>query len=520
MSDADSTKTTTGSAGVQRSASVRKKQYLFLGLAGVAIAAVSMGGALFFSAPEKPRNAGARVDTKPKQVNVTVPGQALNDKDAWRAQESARISEQTTRVTDLDRQLAQMKAQLDKLGGTAGTPGTPNASGTKGTAGATAPSATVPPNADPRANAPPPPNTPGRFAPGLLSQPLGQQAGVSTPGVSQVGRYPPGQPGNLLKPGSAPMQDSGQDNSDTGRPSSRIVRIGTPVSDRSDGASSTSNPNSTTNAGQVTDTETGKAGSASVRTAENYLPSGSFFEGKILSGLDAPTGGQSQNNPVPFLIEVTSDAFLPSHMRSDVKQCFIMANGYGDISAERAIARTESMSCIKEDGTAIDIAIKGYIAGEDGKAGIRGRLVSKQGQILANALTAGVLQGLGSALSLASTTSTTNPLGGVTTTADPGKGAQAGFGTGFSKSMDKLAQYYITLSDKVFPVIEVDAERKVTIILTKGTFIDNRNDARGGAVAAATNAVTGLLSNTKQMIAPAFSRSAPSAAGAPSNKAP
>ena len=37
------------------------------------------------------------------------------------------------------------------------------------------------------------------------------------------------------------------------------------------------------------------------------------------------------------------------------------------------------------------------LAGEDGKAGMRGRLVSKQGQLLANALLAGVASGIGQA---------------------------------------------------------------------------------------------------------------------------
>jgi conjugal transfer pilus assembly protein TraB len=40
--------------------------------------------------------------------------------------------------------------------------------------------------------------------------------------------------------------------------------------------------------------------------------------------------------------------------------------------------------------------------------------------------------------------------------------------------MDRLAQYYINLADKTFPVIEIDARRKVTVVISKGTFIDNR----------------------------------------------
>jgi Bacterial conjugation TrbI-like protein len=210
------------------------------------------------------------------------------------------------------------------------------------------------------------------------------------------------------------------------------------------------------------------------KNTENYLPGGTFAEGFLLSGMDAPSGGQAQNNPVPVLIMLSSNAYLPSKMRSEVKDCVVVGTGYGDISSERAYIRTESISCVKADGTAIDMPLKGYIAGEDGKAGIRGRLVSKQGQILANALTAGFISGLGGALHAASTTTTLNPLGGSSQTANPGEEVKAGFGASFGKSMDRLAAYYISLADKTFPVIEIDARRKVTVVISKGTYIDNR----------------------------------------------
>jgi conjugal transfer pilus assembly protein TraB len=36
------------------------------------------------------------------------------------------------------------------------------------------------------------------------------------------------------------------------------------------------------------------------------------------------------------------------------------------------------------------------------------------------------------------------------------------------RALDRLAQYYITLAEKVFPVIEVDAGRTVDVVLTQG----------------------------------------------------
>ena len=196
----------------------------------------------------------------------------------------------------------------------------------------------------------------------------------------------------------------------------------------------------------------------------------------LLGGLDAPTGGQSQRNPQPVLLRLVDNAVLPNHFRSRIKECFVIGAGYGDISSERAYIRTESLSCVTRDGTAIDVPIKGYVAGEDGKAGMRGRLVSKQGQLLANALLAGVASGIGHTFQQSSTTLSVSPLG-ATTAVDPGRQFQAGFGTGVGRALDRLAQYYISLAEKVFPVIEVDAGRTVDVVITQGISLQGSLDA-------------------------------------------
>ena len=51
---------------------------------------------------------------------------------------------------------------------------------------------------------------------------------------------------------------------------------------------------------------------------------------------------------------------------------------------------------MREDGGVIETRLI-LMPGEDGKAGIRGRLVSKQGQLVAKSMMAGFLQGLAGA---------------------------------------------------------------------------------------------------------------------------
>jgi conjugal transfer pilus assembly protein TraB len=466
--------------GVANAKAKRKQQLLLAGVIAVVAAIAIAGGTLMGSPPKKVATANAK---EPTRIPIFTPGEGLNDKDSWRAQEAAKISENNRTLTELTAKLSALEKReserkledskpkpVETKGVVSNTPLNPPIN--------TAPAPTP---AQPAAN----PNGRGGYAMGVG---IGQQI-VNAPqtpaGAQQRGPvgYPPGTPAGVPQGanGVAPNAQGGFPNGAAPMmQGTRIQRISSSASSESGADTAAGAAKPTAKAADLRgDSATGasRGNPAQIRTAENYLPSGTFIEGRLLSGIDAPTGGQAQNNPMPLLIQLTSHAFLPSSMRSEVKGCFVIGTAFGDISSERANGRTESLSCIKEDGTAIDIPIKGYIAGEDGKAGLRGRLVSKQGQILANALTAGLISGIGQALSFSSTTQTTSALGNVVSTPNPGDEAKAGFGTGFGKAMDKLAAYYITLADKVFPIIEVDADRKVTIVLTKGTFIDNQREA-------------------------------------------
>lgn len=218
---------------------------------------------------------------------------------------------------------------------------------------------------------------------------------------------------------------------------------------------------------EVSDAAAAVQGAQEEQQGKTYIPSGSFMRAVLLGGLDAPTGGQAQNNPWPVLLRVQDNAFLPNRFRAKVKECFLLGSGYGDISSERAYLRLESLSCVLNNGEVVDTNAKGYVVGEDGKAGMRGRLVSKQGQVLANALLAGIASGIGQAFQQSATTYSTSALGTVGTV-ETDKQFQAGIGAGVGKALDRLSQYYINLAEKMFPIIEVDAGRVVDVVLTKG----------------------------------------------------
>lgn len=405
---------------------VKRRQYLL----SAGIAALIVGAALLSVSLTGPRDSGER-PVRPKSTNILAPGGQVDPKDAWRGQADAQLKsidqrsrELSQRNTELEGQNKEMMERLKKLEQTGLTALPP------------------PPIAVPAVR----PN----FGP---DRPGGHQADG---GLQRL--PPPPRPGSISTFASpaAPSMGSGP-----------VAPSGIVSVSLSDGPSSKT---------AKVPADAAKAANSPSRDSRRYIPSGAFTRAILLGGLDAPTGGQSQRNPQPVLLRLVDNAVLPNHFRSRIKECFVIGAGYGDMSSERAYIRTESLSCVTRDGTAIDVPIKGYVAGEDGKAGMRGRLVSKQGQLLANALLAGVASGIGHTFQQGATTLSVSPLG-ATTAVDPGKQFQAGFGTGVGRALDRLAQYYISLAEKVFPVIEVDAGRTVDVVITQGISLQGSLDA-------------------------------------------
>ena len=165
----------------------------------------------------------------------------------------------------------------------------------------------------------------------------------------------------------------------------------------------------------------------------------------------------------------------------DIARCHVTGAGYGQLASERAYVRLERIACVLDSGDVIDTAIKGYVAGEDGKTGIRGRLVSKQGKILSRGILAGFASGFGEAVE-SSNASLDIMAGGTVTTVTQKSSldlVKTGIGGGTGEAGRLLAEYYLKLAEEVFPVIEIDAGRRVDVIITEGTELAPRKTAYG-----------------------------------------
>lgn len=201
-----------------------------------------------------------------------------------------------------------------------------------------------------------------------------------------------------------------------------------------------------------------------------YLPTGSIMTGVLLNGLDAPTGRGTQSQPVPVVVRLQHDAILPSRYRSDVREAFVLASGFGDLSSERAYLRAERLSMILRNGQIIDIPIKMSAIGSDGKTGLRGTVVSKQGALIAKAMLAGTADGVSRAFG-------GNSVGGFGRRNELPESRDlmiGGIGGGASSALDRVASYFLEQAEAMYPVVEIAAGREVSFLLLEGTELQPR----------------------------------------------
>ena len=230
-------------------------------------------------------------------------------------------------------------------------------------------------------------------------------------------------------------------------------------------------------------TRTGDQKQADVKKNEKgdsvYL-SPSFMEATLLSGLDAPTVESAKGNPVPVLLRIKDLAILPNRVKADLKGCFVIAEGQGNLADERAHLRLVNLSCLSKKGRAvIDQKIKGFVVDSDGKIGLRGTVVSRMGAAIARSVLAGFFGGIGDAVKSSTTTSSVSALG-TTQTIDPEKIAQAGLGSGLAQGAHELQKFYLELAKQSMPVIEIGATRNITLVVSEGLELEIKEQKVGG----------------------------------------
>ena len=224
------------------------------------------------------------------------------------------------------------------------------------------------------------------------------------------------------------------------------------------------------------------------------IPANSALESVLLSGFNArPTGsaagavGSAQtsanNVGAPFVTRIKGDAILPNGWRlSELGDCFLSGSAVAVMSASRAYAVADILTCVKPNGEIYEGHVKAYALDVDGTLGISGKVVSKQGSLLMQAALTGMASGLGAALSpTAIPTYNSNGTNGSTASYQlPNLGAvgATAAGQGLTQATAQLSKFYLQYASELFPVVEVVSTTRATWVLEETVTLKRRVESK------------------------------------------
>ena len=209
----------------------------------------------------------------------------------------------------------------------------------------------------------------------------------------------------------------------------------------------------------------------------NYLPPNSIAVAKVIVGVDAAAGVQSQTDPLPVVLRITGPARSVYDngrlLTTNIAGCLVNGAARGDLSSEKVYVKLQRMTCPQPNGRYAVSDVKGFIA-FGGKTGVRGRVVSREGSLIGQAFLAGLAGGFGRGFSANTSslmTGTNVSVNGQRPKLGAGEILEGGLGEGVATSADMVSKYLIERAEQYQPVIEMPTGIDVEIVFLEGVFI-------------------------------------------------
>lgn len=213
-----------------------------------------------------------------------------------------------------------------------------------------------------------------------------------------------------------------------------------------------------------------------LEASRDYLPPNSYAPARVIVGVDASTGVASQTDPLPVVLRITGPARSVTSgnrlLTTDLTGCLVNGAARGDLSAEKVYVKLVRMTCAQPGGRFAVSEVKGFIAFA-GKSGVRGRVVSREGSLVSQALLAGIVGGFGRGFSANANSVFTQSTGanGQREALSPTDILAGGLGQGAGEAADTVSRYLIERAEQYQPVVEMPTGIAVEIVFLDGVHV-------------------------------------------------
>lgn len=216
-----------------------------------------------------------------------------------------------------------------------------------------------------------------------------------------------------------------------------------------------------------------------IEDSPEYLPPNSYAPARVIVGVDASAGVASQSDPLPVVLRITGPARSVLQngkvLTTRIEGCVVNGAARGELSSEKVYVKLARMTCDQPGGRVAVSEVKGFIAFA-GKSGVRGRVVSREGSLISQALLAGIVGGFGRGFSA----NANSVFSGITANADGtrsklsgGDILAGGLGQGAGDAADTVSKYLIERAEQYQPVVEMPTGIDVEIVFLDGVFVRN-----------------------------------------------
>ena len=216
-----------------------------------------------------------------------------------------------------------------------------------------------------------------------------------------------------------------------------------------------------------------------VEDSPDYLPPNSYAPARVIVGVDASAGVASQTDPLPVVLRITGPARSVVQngkvLTTRIQGCVVNGAARGDLSSEKVYVKLARMTCDQPGGRVAVSEVKGFISFA-GKSGVRGRVVSREGSLVSQALLAGIVGGFGRGFSA----NANSVFSGITANADGSRSKLSagdilggGLGQGAADAADTVSKYLIERAEQYQPVVEMPTGIDVEIVFLDGVFVRN-----------------------------------------------
>lgn len=195
------------------------------------------------------------------------------------------------------------------------------------------------------------------------------------------------------------------------------------------------------------------------------LPAGSFGEATLLTGVYAPTSGDT----LPVLLRLDAALVGPNRSRVPIRDAFLVGKAQGDANSKRAVVQLETLSVVLASGETVETKVNGWVIDDDGIQGLAGAYVWRADEILALAGLSAGASGAAEAFAAREATSLAGPLGTVTAiTGDPLRFAGH---RALGSALGEMSKILAARLQEVIPAVYVTNGRRVTVAFVTGAVL-------------------------------------------------